>query len=309
MGALVILPLQGVEVLDLEYRAEGLLRLTWASAVDDNIIGPYGLLWRYVALAPGPGRVTLDMRITEGWTPTVRPVLLVYGTGRLVFTGLKVRPPSSTSQEALAGLDRARRFAPEPLGHVTINSLPRPMWRVSADETLWDRLGLTFLALALLSVAAAAALRRGPRPAAVLAAVVLLFVIASDAYMVVKLGPPLRLGLSLDPEERLRTGFPFAPEVGALAAVARATLRPTDRVAVYGRADDWFGPQTLCFHLAPRRCVIVKPGAPARGISGVDALGDGEVDAVVAFNPDVPIPAGLAQVARVSSNAYVARRP
>jgi hypothetical protein len=307
-AAVLTLPLEGAQVLELDYQSDGLILLSWCAA-NQGGFKPFGWLWRYAPLRRGPGRLRIDLRTTFDYRPTSSPTLIFQGTGRVILTGLRSQGPEPTDAAQWAAIDRARLRAPESFGHVTPNTLGPSYWSVSRDEELPPRMGWLLVAGTAAALLATAAARRRWRPAAPLAAALLLGVVASDAHALLKLAPPWRLGLALDGEQRLRDGFPLAPEVGALAAAARAALPATDRVAVLGRKKDWFGPQTLCFHLAPRPCVIVRPGQPTQGISGVTTLRDEELDAVVLYNADGGLPPGFTEVARVSPRALVARRP
>jgi len=308
VATVVILPLEGAEVLELDYQSEGLITLSWCAA-NQGGYKPFGWLWRYAPLRQGQGRLRLDLRTTFDYRPTSSPALIFMGTGRVVLTGLRSQGPEPTEAEQWAAVDRARLLAPESFSHVIDNTLGPSYWRASREEELPPRLGLLLVVGTAAALLAAFALRRRWRPAAPLAAALLLGVAASDAHALLKLAPPWRLATSLDPEQRLRDGFPLAPELGALAAAARAALPTTARVAVLGRKKDWFGPQTLCFHLAPRPCVVVRPGLPTQGISGVTTLRDDEIDAVVLDGAEGGLPPGFTEVARVSPRALVARRP
>ena len=102
----------------------------------------------------------------------------------------------------------------------------------------------------------------------------------------------------------------MAPDVGALAALARATLRPGERVGAVGVPKGWFAPQTLCFNLAPRPCAILSSGVSEgahAGISGVGRLRDDELDALVLYRAG-PVPDGFTPIAALGQSAVVARR-
>jgi len=306
MAAVLILPLAGAQELELDYETSDLVTITWTN-VNAGQYEPFGWLWRYRRLARGRGRLRMDLRIAANWAPTARPMLIVHGNGALTVTGLRVRRTADAAA-AWAATDRAVRLAPESFGHVVINSFAPAWWRVSRGELLFEPVGWAFVALALGACLAAWAVRRRWRPALPLGAVVLAAVVAVDAFAAWKLAPPWRLAVHWDAEDRLRDGYPHSPELGALAALARATLPPDARVAVFGHSGDWFSPQTLCFHLAPRPCVVSRPGEPRAGISGVDQLADDQLDAIVTYNPEQPLPPGFTPVARTSAANLVARR-
>jgi hypothetical protein len=305
----VLLPLPGVQELELDYQVDGgPLLLTWCAATDGQY-EPFGWYWRHQPLQPGRGRVRLDMRITSRYRPDSTPLLVLHGNGRITFTGLRVLGPEATAEAHWAAIDSARRLAPESFGHITFNSLAPSMWSVSRGANLHERLGAAFVALAATGLLGAWAVRRRWRPGAPLLAAVVVAVALSDLHAAWKLAPPWRLAPHLDPEARLRDGYPFAPEAAALAVAARAAIPAGASVMVLSAGGDWFSPRVLCFQLAPRRCVIAHGQEPAAGLSGVDQLGDLEVGAVVSINAGTEPPPGFAAVARTSPRGFVALRP
>lgn len=310
----LVFNLPGAQELDLEYEASGILMLTWATAypasgsLPDHRAPPY----RYRRLAPGRGRARIDLRETAKWSPSGVPYLLLEGSGRFTLTRLAFLSAPPDAASAREALDRSLFWAPYSFDYTTINVLDPPYWSASRGSFLFDRLGVTFLLLAGLFALGYAALRRRYRPGWALAAAALVAAAAGDAVFLVKLIPPLALKVEPDPEVRIRENYAFAPKLGALAALARATVPAGDRVgvSVRGHGADWFAAEVLCFNLAPRRCVTLVPGKPElTGLSGVDRLRPDELDAVVSYDSEDPLPTGFRRVAQVSPDAFVARRP
>lgn len=309
LASRLLLPLQGAQELEIEAVAQGLLTLTWASESGGRVAfrGPP---WRYRRLPAGAVGLHLDMRQTAGWTPSSRPALLLAGTGHLTLTRLRAGFAPADPEATRAGLDRAVRWAPESVGHTTINTLTPPFWSASRRIHLAQGLAWVFGALLAVGIALALWRRRPGGKETAVAAACLAAVALWDAGFLVRFLPAANLSIRLDPEDRIRENYSFAPEVGALAALARTALGPGERIGVLARRGDWFSPQTLCFNLAPRRCVFIEPGAgELAGISGVIRLRADEIDAVVALHPDRPLPDGFVPVAGVSPRAFIARRP
>jgi hypothetical protein len=304
--AVLQLPLAAQE-LELDVEADAPILLSWAPRSAGKV-RLYGPPWRYTALPRAPASVPVDLRATFDWTPTAQVVLVLKGAGTVVLHALRARPAPPTADEARAAHDRALLWAPESIGHTTINFVTPSFWSASRGIWLSDVVAGTALA-ALLAVLAAAWLRRRslrPGPALSLAALVALAL--WDAHFLVRFLPMANLSLEPDREARLRRNYYFDPEFGELAALARATLRPGERVGTMASPRDWFSPQTLCFLVAPRPCAIVHPGEePHPGISRVGRLGSGELDAIVSFHGG-PLPEGFVPVASVTSQAVVARR-
>jgi len=307
----LVFALQGAQELEVGYEASGILLLTYITVdpATGKLPDHRGPPYRYRRVAPGSGRLALDLRETAGWSARRYPYLLLEGSGRFTLTGLRYRPRPADDAAARAALDRAALLAPLAIGYTTVNLLYIPWWSESEGTFLYDRMGWAFVALAALAVLLALSARRALPLAWTLAAAALLATAASDAVFLSKLLPAVQLSLPLDPEARIRDNYHYAPKLGALAALARRTLPPEDRVAVRGLAQDWFAPEVLCFNLAPRRCATLSPGASEYvGPSQVDRLRPEEVDAVVSIDSDEPPPPGFDRVAEVSPNAYVARR-
>jgi hypothetical protein len=307
-SAALALPFPAQEIeLDLEAAAGGPILLSWASRADRQF-RPYGPPWRYAEVPRGRKTLRLDLRIAPGWAPAAQPVLLLRGTGTVAVHGVRALAAPHSVDEARDALDRALRWAPESIGHTTINFLTPAYWRASRGTWLSDVVAAAALAIFLALLAAARLRGRRVRAGAAAATACLVALAAFDAHFLVRFLPMANLSFQPDPEARIRDNYYFDPEFGALAALARATLRPDERVGTMGAPRDWFGPQTLCFAVAPRPCAIVKPGEPIHaGISGVGRLRSEEIDAIVSLRGG-PLPDGFAPVAEVDRDAVVARR-
>jgi hypothetical protein len=305
----MFLPLRGVEVLQLDYRSAGQVMLTWLSASGNTVPLPHSSPWHREVLAPGSGRVTLDLRTTPLWRPERTPFLLLEGTGTVVLTGLRVRQASQDPAERTRSFDEAIRWSPIRVAHSTINSLDTPFWSASRQIRWMDALGFAFAGLAIAGSVAWWAKTRRWRPGPPLALAAVVVALAGDVVFAVRAAPALSLVPVPETEARLRQWTAFHPELGPLAALARGAIGARERVGVQAAEHDWFGWETLCFQLAPRPCVRVIPGATAfSGLQGVDNLRADEIDAIVYFHAGAPLPAGFRPVASLDKNAFVARR-
>jgi hypothetical protein len=300
------LPLKA-QLLELDVEASGPVLLTWAARSSTQEFKPFGPPWRHLTLPRARTTLTLDLRITYGWTPGAQIILGLTGAGRVVIHGMRVLPIGYDVEASRAAFDRANFWAPESVGHTTINLLTTPYWSLTRALPLADAIAGAAALLALGWLALAFLRRRAPRPEVALAVGALAALGACDLHFLVRFLPMLHLAPTPDAEVRIRDHYDVAPEIGALAALARQTLRPDERVGAMGPPAAWFGPQTICFNLAPRPCVIVRPGETVHaGISGVGRLRDDELDAIVAHR--VPLPPGFAPVASLGPSAVVARR-
>jgi len=231
------------------------------------------------------------------------------GTGNLVLKRLWMRPAPASSEAWLRGLDEALRWAPMRIGHTSINFGVPPTWNASKGQLLFEVLGIGFLVLALVGSLAWLALRRRWRPAPFVAAAGVAAALAGNVVFLVRAWPALALRPVTDPGSRLRENFHMNPELGALAALARESIRPDQSVGIQTKASDWFAWETLCFHLAPRRCVRVVPEAVAfEGLSGSGRLAADQLDVVIFLHAGVPLLPGFAPVETMSQEAFVARR-
>jgi hypothetical protein len=307
-NAALALPFPAQELeLDLETAAGGPFLLTWANR-SERQLRAFGPPWRYAEVPRARGTLRVDLRIAPGWAPSAQPVLLLRGAGTVAVHGVRALPAPRDAEESRAAYDRAQLWAPESVGHTTINFLTPAFWSASRGTWLADVIAGAALAV-LAGALAVARLRHGRFRLGLAAPLAALFALAAwDAHFLARFLPMANVSVEPDAEVRIRENYYFDPEFGALAALARATLRPDERVGAMGAPRDWFGPQTLCFAVAPRPCAIVKPGeAVHAGISGVGRLRSDEIDAIVSLRGG-PLPDGFAPVAAVDGEALVARR-
>lgn len=303
----LLVDLPGAQELEFEYEvAGGPMQLTWCAA-NDGAFDAFGWYWRHQVLRPGRGRVRVDLRSTSRYRPDSAPMLYFRGNGRVSLLDLRALGPAPTAAAGWAAIDAARRQAPEAVSHALVNSLAPSLWSVSRGAWVQPWLGAAFLGLASALAIGAWARRRRWRPGGPLLAATLAAVAASDLHAACKLAPTLRL--APDPDERVRLGYPLAPEAGALAALARAAIPPDADVLVLGGGTDWYGPAVICFQLAPRRCAIARGEGAVAGLSGVDPLESLRVGALVSIDAGGAAPPGFSEVARTSPRGFVALRP
>lgn len=294
----------GIRALELDVEATGSLQVLWAAYQG----GPVSAIGRR-RLPEGPSRLRIDLSQSKGWTPESRPALLVDGTGKLVLTAARVERAPEDPEAFRALSDRALFLGPENIGHTTIHFFQAPWWRASRGSWLPDRLAGLALVLVGLVLLRDRFRRRRPRLGLALALGALFAAGGYDTYFLARFLPRYHLRPEFDPETRIRENYSFEPEVGALAALAREVLGPQERVGVLGEPGDWFGPQTICFNLAPRECVMVRTDRLEQtGISGVGRLRLEDLDALVVLNAEAALPAGFRPVARIDAGSFVARR-
>jgi hypothetical protein len=298
------------EVLELDVEASGPVMLTWASHTPGRQVRAFGPPWRHLTLPRARSLVPLDLRITEGWNPQARPALALTGIGEVIIHAMRVVPVPRNPGEIVADYDRAQRWAPESPAHTTINFVTPSFWRASRGVWLSDVVALVAAVAFALALGITWLRQRRLGVPRALAVACLVAAGLWDAHLLLRFLPAFRLRPTFDVEARIRDGYDVAPDVGELSALARATLKPGERVGVIGSQGNWFAPQTICFNLAPRPCVILTAGVPARehaGISGVGKLRDDELDAVITYRAGPP-PAGFTPVAALGTSAVIARR-
>ena len=307
--AAILLPLPGAMVVQLDYRARGPLLLTWFSNPPSGSPSPHLAPWHHEVLEQGQGQVTLDFRATPGWNGARIPALYFEGSGEVVLTGLRALQLPAGAQAQMDAFDEGLRWGRLHVGHTTINFLDRHYWSASRDWMVHEVLGIAFLALTGAGVLGWFALRRRWRPGPAIAVAAVAVTLGGNLLFAVRAWPALALQPRLTPGERLEANLHFSPQLGALTALAQRTLGPAERVGVQVGANDWFGWETLCYHLAPRPCVRITEGATAfSGLPGTEPLPAERLDAVVSFEAGSPLPPGFQPVASVSRGAFVARR-
>ena len=305
----LFLPLTGAEALQIDYLSAGFVMLTWSSGRGNSTPMPHSQPWHRQILAPGPGRVTLELRTTPLWSVDRVPFLFLEGTGTVIVTGLRARTAARDPVARADAFDEALRWAPIRVDHTTINLIDLPAWMASRNLLLQDVLGFAFVGLAVGGMLAWRATKRRWRAGPAIAMAAIATVAAGNVVFAVRAAPALTLVPSLDPDARLRKWTAFDPELGPLAALARGAIGPKERVGVFAKASDWFGWETLCFNLAPRPCVQVVTGLPEySGLHGVDRLRPDQIDALIFFHAEAPLPPGFVPSAILDKNAFVARR-
>ena len=308
--AIVVFPFPGATQVAFDVEADGIFLLSWFMADQQTKGRVFGPPWRYLTLRPGERRsVDLNLLAMLDWSPSASPGILLQATGTVRITGLHWRAFVGTAHEAAKVHEASLRFAPEAIGNTTINTLVRPVWSLAGPTFAPEILGFASF-FVFVTVLLVIRIRRAGWAAGQAATVaIFVTVVAYDLYALGRLTPALHLRLEPDPELRIRDNYYFAPEIGALSFLARTHLGLAEKVGVQGDPADWFGPQTLCFNLAPRPCVILEPTrSGGTGISGVRHLGVNDLDAVVVYNAPDALIAGFTPAAQVNHNAYVARR-
>ncbi len=305
-GARVGFGMAGVRALELTVETDGLFNVVYAAFERGTRI--WGPPARYVTLRPGATTLRLDLVETADWDPGSVPVLLLDGSGHVAIRSVRILSPVSPS-EATRLKDEAKLWGPESFAHTTVNTLSAPFWSFSRGTYL-----ATILAGLLVTVAAAVLVairlrRRRWAPATALAAAALATAGVWNLMFLERYVPAMSLAPSLGTDARLRAGFRFAPELGEVAAAARASLRPEDRVGVIAPPKDWFLAQTLCYTLAPRPCVRIRPGEDVyAGISEIEHLRSGQLDVVVSFRGADELPPEFVPKAQITPRALIARR-
>ena len=231
------------------------------------------------------------------------------GTGNVRITRVRWRSLVGSAVEAAKIHEASLRFAPDAVGQTTINGLLRPAWSQAGLTFVPEVLGFAGVLLIAIGWAAARIRRKGWSASSAAAVAIVAVAMTYDLYALMRLVPAMHLRVELDPERRIRDNYYFSPEIGALASLARAQLGRSDKVGVQGDVMDWFGPQTLCFNLAPRPCVVLEANRLAGvGISSVRRLGVEALDAVLMYNAPDKLVNGFTPSAQVNRNVYLARR-
>jgi hypothetical protein len=306
----LVLPLPGLDRLELDLVSEGHFRLVWTNENAADVGGSTPPP-PFLVIRPGPSTISLDTLIAPSRDPGSRPVLEFLGSGTLTITGARASRATGGREELARRAALATLLAPQTIWPATINFLQRPL--VSASPACWFDDAVALLSALAAAVAVAAAWRRMGRRGALAAGLVaacLTATLLSDALLLVRFLPAFRLAPTPSPEERIAENYYFHPELGVVAALARSTLPVTDRVGVIGPPGDWFSSQTLCFNLAPRPCVRIDGKGPTYGgISEVERLAIDQLDSIVVVSSDAAPPPGFQSVAAVNRFSFVARRP
>jgi hypothetical protein len=308
--SMLVFPFEGATQVTFDVEADGIFLLSWFTADQQMKARVFGPPWRYVSLHPGERR-SLDLNLLEmpDWFSLASPGIRLKGTGRVSITRLRWRSFAGNALEAAKAHETALRFSTDAIGHTTINGLLRPVWSLARPTFVPEILSLAGFLMFVMVLLGLRIRRTGWATGQAATVAILAVAVAYDLYALGRLVPALHLQVEPDPDLRIRDNYYFAPEIGALSFLAREHLGPAEKVGVQGDATDWFGPQTICFNLAPHPCVILDPTrSTGAGISGVRHLDVNDLDAIVVYDaPDSLIP-GFTPVAQLNRNAYVAHR-
>ena len=302
--AQVILKYSRINTVKLDYDSEGLFKLDYSIITPEAHQIPSLFLGQ--SLFMGSASLELDLRSCFFWDAQSIPILLFEGTGKFGIKSISLELIEE-GEDVLAENNWAIFLMPERIRHNTVNFLSPRYWNFQR-HILWpDVFGKTLLfALAMLWVGSLFFKRIRTHGLVPLFSITGIFIYS--LYFLFTLIPMLHTQVFITNENKIRQNY-MNPEFGELAARARELIDQEAKVAIYGEDADWFSPQTLCFNIAPTKCVFAQPDTERySGISGITELKPSEVDTIVFLNSAMPLPEGFQTISAINPNAFIAKK-
>lgn len=303
-GAQVILKYSRIKKVRLDCDSEGLFKLDYTIITPEaHQIPP---LFPGQLLFIGSASLELDLRSCFFWDAQSIPILLFEGTGKFGIKSISLEPIEE-GEDVLAENNWAIFLMPERIRNTTVNFLSPRYWNFES-HMLWPNvLGKTILLVSAMLWVGSLFFRwinsHGLVPLFGITGIVIY-----SLYFLLILIPMLHTQVFITNENKIRQNY-MNPEFGELAARARELIDREAKVAIYGEEADWFSPQTLCFNIAPTKCVFAKPNTERySGISGITELKSSEIDTIVFFNSALPLPEEFQKISEINPNAFIAQK-
>ena len=302
--AQVIVKYSRIKKVKLDYDSEGLFKLDYTIITPEAHQIPSLFLGQ--SLFIGSASLELDLRSCFFWDAQSIPILLFEGTGKFGIKSISLEPIEE-GEDVLAENNWAIFLMPERIRPTTVNFLSPRYWNFES-HMLWPNvLGKTILLVSAMLWVGSLIFRwinsHGLVPLFSITGIVIY-----SFYFLLTLIPMLHTQIFITNENKIRQNY-MNPEFGELAARARKLIDREAKVAIYGEDADWFSPQTLCFNMAPTKCVFAKANTEMySGISGVTELKPSEIDTIVFLNSALPLPEGFQKISEINPNAFIAKK-
>lgn len=301
-NAYLLLKIPHLSQLNIKYSTDSTFLLRYTTIVEPvYVIKPHMLF--SMKIGKGDGELHINLKDTINWEYDSYPYLIIEGTGKLVLervNGLVVSDRTSIKKEK----DRAFFWRPEQVRPMTMNSLTPVYWSYTSGYLWPDVLAIFFCVVAIPVTLILYLKGRDFKKAFITLSIIT--VIVFNVHFLIRFLPIVNVGFYLPNPEKIRKYY-FREDFGNLAAKARETVNASDKVAFIGAERDWFSKEALCFNIAPTPCVYYKPGSQKlTGLMDVYGIEKSDINVVVSYNPDYPLPPGFEKIVTFNKNSFIA---
>lgn len=302
--AYIFVKLPNVARIKFDYHANGYFYVYYATVKEKKYRLAHHLLMGR-SLTKGSGSLDLNLRHTINWSPESYPMLIVQGTGQLLLKNIKATTVSDLSAYR-AEKKRAFFWRPEVIRVTTINFLTPVFWDFE-NQLHWPVvLGLLFILAALAS--AGLAYFRGLGAGKYLRILSIIFIMVFSVHFIIRFIPAVNAAPFLSTSDKIKK-YSLWPELGQLTAAVGEMIKPADKVVFMGEEGDWFSPETICFNIAPVKCIFPASGAVGyKGLYDPARFNVSSANVLVSYNSKQKLDAAFIKKYELNKNAYIAIR-
>ena len=301
-NAYLLLKVPHLSQLNIKYSTDSTFLIRYTTIIEPvYVIKPHMLF--SMKVRKGDGELHINLKDTINWEYDSYPFLIIEGTGKLVFeqvSGFVTSDRLSIKKEK----DRAFFWRPEQVRPMTMNSLSPVYWSYTRGYLWPDVLAIFFCVIAIPVTFILYLNGRDFRKAFTIISIIT--VIIFNVHFLIRFLPIVNVGFYLPNQEKIRQYY-FREDFGNLVAKARETVHSSDKVAFMGAERDWFSKEALCFNLAPTPCVYYKPEIQKlTGLMDVYGIRSSDINIVVSYNSDYPLPPGFKKIITFNKNSFIA---
>lgn len=303
-SAYLIVKVPHLSRLKIKYSTDSSFLLHYTTVIEPvYVIKPHLLFSKKINKQEG--ELILNLKDTINWDYNSYPYLIVEGTGKLVLEKISatvISDQSSVEKEK----NRAFFWRSEQVRYTSMNFLTPAYWNYTTESFWPDVLAIGFFIITMPVIGVL--ILKGKDFKKTFVTFSIITVIIFNAHFLVRFLPIINVGFYLPSSEKIKKYY-FREDFGNLIAKARETVTASDKVAFMGFGPDWFSKEALCFNIAPIPCVYYKPGSEKlAGLMDAYWLDSSDINVIVSYNSDFPLPYGFQKVKTQNKNSFIARK-